>query len=374
MKAAVLRAAKTPMTIEEVQLDNPAPDEVRVRVAASGLCHSDYHVVAGDLQSRFPVVLGHEPSGIVESVGERVSMFKPGDHVVACISGFCGHCNTCVQGFTYRCTDRPARARTDPPRMSMPALPDGKRLHVRSVGGFADTMLVHQNSLVKVPREIPLDRACILGCAVITGYGAVNRRAKVPPGSTVAVIGCGGVGLSAIQGARLAGAARIIAVDIEPTKLEMAKRFGATDAVMGGDDAPAAVVELTKGGVDYVFEVLGTMKTIQQGCLMLGAGGTLTIVGVPPHDAKLTLPGSLADMFMKEVRIQWTYMGSSPFTVDIPRLADFYLQGKLELDAMISNRIRLEDINAGFETMIGGRTARNVIVFEDVMKEAARAA
>ena len=370
MKAAVLRAVKTPMTIEEVGVDNPAPDEVRVRVAASGLCHSDYHVVAGDLQSRFPVVLGHEAAGIVEAVGDRVTMFKPGDHVVACISGFCGHCNSCVTGFTYRCSERPARGRKDPPRLTL----GDTRLHVRTIAAFAEVILVHQNFLAKVPNELPLDRACILGCAVITGYGAVNRRANIRPGSTVAVIGCGGVGLSAIQGARIAGAGRIIAVDIEPSKLEMAKKFGATDGVLGGDDAPAKVVEMTKGGVDYAFEVIGSMKTIQQGCLMLGAGGTLTIVGVPPHDAKLTLPGSLAEMFQKEIRIQWTFMGSSPFTVDIPRLADFYLKGKLELDAMISNRIKLEDINAGFETMLGGKSARNVIVFDDVMQEAARAA
>jgi S-(hydroxymethyl)glutathione dehydrogenase/alcohol dehydrogenase len=369
MKAAVLKAAKTPMTIEDVRLDKPGPHEVRVRLAASGLCHSDYHVIAGDLPSRFPAILGHEAAGVVEEVGGRVRGLKPGDHVVACVSSFCGHCKPCVQGFTHRCADKPVRGRNDPPSHMLGDTP----VLVRTLAAFAEEILVHENALARVPRELPLDRACILGCALVTGVGAVTRRAKVEPGSTVAVIGCGGVGLSVIQGARLAGAARIIAVDLSPARLAQAKKFGATDTVPGGDDAAKAVVELTAGGVDHAFEVIGLAKTMEQGVRMLAAGGTLTIVGVPAQGSQLTLsnPGAL---LFKEARVQWSLMGSSPFTVDIPRLADLYLRGKLELDAMVSRRLALSEIDSGFESMLSGEGARNVVVFEDVLKEAARAA
>jgi S-(hydroxymethyl)glutathione dehydrogenase/alcohol dehydrogenase len=193
----------------------------------------------------------------------------------------------------------------------------------------------------------------------------------VEPGSSVAVIGCGGVGLNVIQGARLAGAARIFAIDLEPAKLEMAKKFGATDAVPGGEDAAKTVMELSHGGVDHAFEAIGLVKTIQQACMMLAAGGTLTIIGVPSQNAQLALPGSMLRYLYKEIRVQWSLMGSSPFTVDIPRLAGLYLKGRLELDALISQRIALADINRGFEDMLGGQTARNVIVFDDVLRQAA---
>jgi S-(hydroxymethyl)glutathione dehydrogenase/alcohol dehydrogenase len=288
--------------------------------------------------------------------------------VVACVSGFCGHCNSCVQGAVQRCSERPMRGPDDRPRIMLGEVP----VPVRTLAGFAEEILVHENWLAKVPKDIPLDRACILGCAVVTGVGAVTRRAKVAPGESVAVVGCGGVGLSAIQGARLAGAGRIIAVDLSPSRLEAAKRFGATDVVPGGDDAAKAVMELTGGGVDHAFEAIGLVKTIQQACMMLASGGTLTIIGVPAADAQLVLPGSPMRYFAKEIRVQWSLMGSSPFPVDIPRLAALYLNGKLDLDAMVSQRLPLQDINRGFDTMLSGEGARNVIVFDDVLREAGR--
>jgi len=369
MRAAVISAARTPMTIEEIRLDRPGPREVRVRLAASGLCHSDYHVIAGDLPGRFPAILGHEPAGIVEEVGEQVTRVKRGDHVVGCASAFCGHCGNCVQGFIQRCMEKPARGKGDRPSHLLGDTP----VLVRTLAAFAEEILVHENALARLPREIPLDRACILGCALVTGIGAVQRRAQVRPGSSVAVIGAGGVGLSVIQGARLAGASRIIAVDVSPARLEQAKKFGATDAVPGGEDAPKAVAELTKGGVDYAFEVIGLAATIQQGARMLGSGGTLTIVGIPPAGTQLAL-GGLGELLFKEARIQWSLMGSSPFTVDIPKLAGLYLEGKLELDAMVSQRLPLADINKGFDSMLSGQGARNVVVFDEVLRQAARAA
>jgi S-(hydroxymethyl)glutathione dehydrogenase/alcohol dehydrogenase len=369
MKAAVLHEAKKPFTIEEVTLDDLWPDEVRVRTAASGLCHSDYHIVSGDMASSFPCMLGHEAAGIVEAVGSHVSAFKPGDHVVTCASLHCGHCRACVSGHMQRCTVRPGRGPKDRPRLSL----DGKPIEQRTgIAGHAEMLLVHQNSLAKLPREMPLDRGAVLGCAVVTGIGAAVNSARIAPGDSVAVIGCGGVGLNVIQGARLAGAETIIAVDTNPAKLELAKKFGATDTVAGGEGVIERVKAIAKGGVDHALEVIGLVETIQQGYKMLGSGGTLTLVGVPSKEAVLSLPGQIMNVIGRELRIQGSLMGSSPFTVDIPRYAGLYLKGRLELDLLVSKRIALGEVNEGYADMIGGRVARSVIVFDDVLREAAR--
>jgi len=369
MKAAILRAAKQPFTVEDVTLDDMWPDEVRIRTAASGLCHSDYHVVSGDMAGIFPTLLGHEAAGVVEAVGSQVTGFKPGDHVVTCASLFCGHCRSCVRGRIQRCAERPGRGPKDAPRLRIGTEVVEQRT---GIGGHAETLLVHQNSLAKLPREMPLDRGAVLGCAVVTGVGAAVNSAKVAPGDSVAVIGCGGVGLNVIQGARLCGAEKIIAVDTNPAKLELAKKFGATDTVLGGEGAVDGVKSISKGGVDHAIEVIGLVATIQQGYRMLGSGGTLTLVGVPPKDAVLSLPGPIMAAIGKELRVQGSMMGSSPFTVDIPKYAALYLKGRLELDLLVSKRIGLRDVNAGYADMIGGRVARSVIVFDDVLREAGR--
>ena len=369
MKAAVLRATKTPFEIEEVGVDKPGPREVLVRVAASGLCHSDYHFVNGDLPMPLPAVLGHEAAGIVEAVGPEVTMVSVGDLVVTCATMFCGHCNSCVSGKTHICTDKPRRIEQNGPRLTIKGLPINQ---AGELGGFAEQMLVHENAVVVMPREMPLDRAALLGCGVLTGLGTVFNAAKVTPGSKVAVIGCGGVGLNVIQGARLAGAQQIIAVDLMPEKHALALKLGATDTVMGGPDAVETVRELSKGGVDFSFEVIGLQPTMLQAIEMLAPGGLMTIVGAMALGASIPVPG--ISMLMNEWRVQGAFMGSSPFVREIPRYAQLYLQGKLDLDTLISERIALGAINEGYRTMLGATQARSVITFPDVLKEAARAA
>lgn len=367
MKAAVLLAAEQPFEIRDVDVDRLMPHEVLVRVAASGLCHSDWHVARGDLPMPMPVVLGHEGAGIVEAVGSDVRMVKPGDHVVSCALGFCGHCNQCVAGRTHTCTDKPDRAAGEPPRLrlSSQAITQAFKL-----GAFAETMVVHENAIVAIDRAMPLDRAALLGCGVLTGLGAVFNAAKVAPGSKVVVIGAGGVGLNVIQGCRIAGATQIVAVDLNQDKQGIARHFGATDFVLGGADAIAQVREITGGGVQFAFEVIGLPATIAQGVQMMAMNGLMTIIGATRFDATIPVPG--IGMILNEWRIQGTFFGTAPFTRDIPRFVELYLKDRLDLDALVSERIRLDDINRGFANMIGGATqARNVITFDDVLAHSA---
>lgn len=360
MKAAILRAPRTPMTIETVELDGPRADEVRIRIAASGLCHSDYHVMSGDLGSAFPVVLGHEASGVVEAVGSDVQGLAVGDHVATCTSIFCGHCGECQDGHNHICTDRPLRRDA---HGSSPIRQNGEMVHAFcNLGTFAEEMVVHHSALTKLPEGMPLDIASVLGCAVLTGLGSVSHGAQVRPGSTVVVLGCGGVGLNVVQGARLAGAARIIAIDLNPAKLELARTFGATDIVQGGDDAVAQVVEMTGGGADYVFEVVGIPALQRQGFLMLRKRGTLMIVGLARMGADLSVPA--LGLLAKEIRIIGSNMGSVPFQRVVPTYAQLYLDGRLTLDPLISDRIALEQVNEGYDRLIAGETARSVILFD----------
>jgi len=316
--------------------------------------------MSGDLPHPMPIVLGHEASGVVEEVGENVRHIKPGDQVVTCISTYCGECGECQHGHGHICSDKPTR----------PATPGEARIMWRGkpvqqfcqLGGFAEEMLVHAHSVTKLPEGMPMDIAALLGCAVITGMGAVLHRAKVQPGETVAVIGCGGVGLNVLQGAKLAGASRIIAVDLNPAKLELAKRFGATDCVLGGETAVAAVRELTAGGVDYAFEVIGLPITMRQAFLMLRKRGAAVLIGVPRFDAELSVPA--ISMLVNETRIISSVMGSSPHQVVIPQYAQLYLKGRLTLEPLISQKIGLQDINEGYAQLAAGAVARSVIMFE----------
>lgn len=358
MKAAILRAAQSAMTIETVELDGPRPDEVRIRVAASGLCHSDYHVVSGDLVSDFPIVLGHEASGVVEAVGSDVRGLVPGDRVVTCSSIFCGHCGECQDGLNHLCSDKPLR-----PDPNSPIRQNGEVIHqFCNIGGFAEEIVVHHSAVSKLPEAMPLDIASVLGCAVLTGLGSVTEGAKVHPGSKVVVVGCGGVGLLVVQGARLAGAAQIIAIDTNPAKLEMARTFGATDAVVSGDDLVERVVDLTGGGADYAFEVVGNTAVQRQACLMLRKRGTLTLVGLPRSGSEFSAP-ALA-IITRELRVVGSLMGSVPYQRVLPTYAQLYLDGRLILDPLISQRIALEDINRGYEQLIAGETARSIITFD----------
>lgn len=366
MKAAIYVGPNLPLEIDSVHVDSPRSHEVRVQVAASGLCHSDLHKMKGALPRPAPSVFGHEAAGVVTAVGSSVSKVKVGDRVICCGALFCGQCDPCTSGHANLCAAPPMRSAQDPSTLT---LASGERLNqLGSIGGYAEVMLVHEQAIVKAPDALPLDRGALLGCAVLTGVGAVFNAAKVRPGSSVAIIGCGGVGLNVIQAARIAGAQRIIAIDLQPEKLELATKFGATDVVTGGEDAVEAVRELSLGGVDYSFEVIGYPKTIEQAVSMLKRGGTMTLLGASPVGAEIALPS--LSLMMNEWKIQGSLMGSGPYSRDIPRIASLYLNGQLDLDSLISERIGLDDINHGFSRMEGGTHARSVIVFDDVLREA----
>ena len=360
MKAAVFREVNVPMEIEEVTVSKPGPREVLIRTKAAGICHSDMHFFNGSYPGKLPMVLGHESAGVVEQVGSDVHYVKPGDHVITCLSVFCGHCDQCLTGHLSLCQESEmSRGKEEEPRIShndQPLTPFAQ------LGSFAEMMLVHEHALVKVREDMPMDRAALIGCGVTTGIGAVIHTASVEPGSTVAVIGCGGIGLSAINGAALAGASRIIAVDMVASKLELARKFGATDLVDASDgEAIEKVRELTGGGVHYSFEAIGLKATAEQAFRMLRPGGTATVIGMIP-------PGQMVELhgvdFLAEKKIQGSMMGSNRFRVDMPRFVDFYLQGKLHLDDMISNRIALTDINEGMAALETGEIARSVIMFD----------
>ena len=361
MKAAVLNQRKGPLDIEDIQIDKPGPREVLVRTAASGVCHSDLHLINAGMPGGAAIVPGHEPAGVVEQVGADVGYVKPGDRVIACLSIFCGVCDLCTSGRTHLCGGRIFdRQKGDPPRLSR----DGKPVFQMSqLSSFAEQMLVPENALVKVREEMPLDCAALIGCGVTTGLGAALYRARVEAGSTCVVVGCGGVGLSIIQGCRIAGANRIIAVDTQEWKLELAKKVGATDGVDAtADDAVAQVKELSRGGADYGFEAVGLNATARQAYDMTRRGGSVVLVGVITSREELNLPGF--DMVMSEKSIMGSTMGSIGFRVAMPRFVDFYLGGKLQLDEIISARRPLEQVNVCFDEMREGSAARTVIVFD----------
>jgi S-(hydroxymethyl)glutathione dehydrogenase/alcohol dehydrogenase len=305
-------------------------------------------------------VLGHESSAIVEAVGDGVTYVKPGDHVITCLSVFCGTCPQCLTGHPNLCENTdikmlPGQAR----RMSWKG---GELMNQAfNLSSFGEQMLVHENAMVKIDDDIPLDRASLVGCGVMTGVGAVFNAAKVEPGSTVAVIGCGGVGLSTVNGAALAGAERIIAIDTQPSKLELAKEMGATDTLNASNIDPVkAIRELTGGGVHYSFEALGSKTTAEQAFGMLRAGGTATIIGMVPFGVKIELHGF---DFLRDRKIQGTSMGGNRFRVDMPRLLSLWKQGRLKLDHLISGRIRLGQINEGFAALKTATPVRQLIDF-----------
>ncbi|WP_059411939.1 Zn-dependent alcohol dehydrogenase [Cupriavidus basilensis] len=361
MKAAVMHQPKTPLVIEDVAIGKPGPREVLLRTAAVGVCHSDLHFLDGAYPFPTPVVLGHEAAGIVEQVGSEVRTVKPGDHVITCLSAYCGHCEHCLTGHLSLCVEPDTRRREgEEPRLLARGAPMNQFLNLSA---FAEQMLVHEHALVAIRPEMPLDRAALIGCAVTTGVGAVVHTARVQPGETVAVIGCGGIGLATINGAAIAGAGRIIAIDRVPGKLALAKQFGATDVVDAADaDVVDAVRALTRGGVHHAFEAIGLKQTAEQAFSMLRRGGTATVIGMIAPGVKIELKGT---DFLAEKRIQGSMMGSNRFPVDMPRLVDFYLSGKLKLDQLISRRMPLENINDAFDELRRGELARSVILFGD---------
>ena len=361
MKAAVMRANNAPLEIEEVEIDDPGPGEVLVKTAASGICHSDLHVIEGGLPMPPPCILGHEPAGVVEAVGDGVIDFAPGDHVIGCITQWCGVCKFCTEGRPYLCLSQYAgRPEGTGPRISKG---DAEIMQFANLSSFAEKMLSPERSLVKIRDDMPLDRACLIGCGVTTGLGAALNTVDIPAGASVAIVGCGGVGLSALQGARITGAGKIIAVDAQPWKFDLARDLGATDCVDASKgDAVAQVQALTGGGADFVFECIGLVPTVQDSVAMTGRGGTTVMVGVVPVGKTVEIQA--ADLTLQEKKITGSYMGSNRFRFDMPKYIDFYLDGRLRLDEMISSRVAIEDVNKSLDEMREGKLARSVIVFD----------
>jgi S-(hydroxymethyl)glutathione dehydrogenase/alcohol dehydrogenase len=361
MKAAILRQFNGIFDIEDITIDKPIGHEVLVQVKASGLCHSDLHAAKHDL-GFFPVpsVFGHELAGIVAEVGPDVSDFSVGDHVVACLVRFCGHCSPCNSGHSYHCAhpDDTLRAPAQRQRLSQ----DGRPIHqIYGLAGFAEQALVHENQLVKVPDAMPFPQAAVLGCATVTGAGAAINTASIKAGDTVAVIGAGGVGLNVISGAKLMGATRIIAIDLNGSKLDLAKRFGATDVVDAGKTDPIeAVNALTGGGVDHAFEVVGLVSTTLQAIRIARRGGGAYLIGVHQPGSKIELD-VLGDILVPQRRLEGVYMGSTNIKRDIPMYADLYIQGRLNLDDLISNEISIGEINEAYRQLGHGAIARSVI-------------
>jgi S-(hydroxymethyl)glutathione dehydrogenase / alcohol dehydrogenase len=356
VRAAVLNAAGT-LDFETLHIDEPHPDEVRVRPVAVGLCHSDLHYVDGTHTTDLPEVLGHEAAGIVESAGSNVTEVRPGDHVVSSLTMFCGTCRYCVQGRMSLCQNR-SRLRTRP----RPALINEQGTAVGTMGGigaFAEMFLIHRNGVVPVPQDLPLDVASLFGCAVLTGIGAVTRRARIPAGASVAVVGCGGIGLAVIQGAKLAGASRIIAIDQVEDKLAAAVRFGATDTVISDQDTTAEVKQMLPGGVDYSFEAIGRQATAELAVELLAPGGVATILGMVPDATPVRIPASA--LYFEEKTVTGAFIGSSRFTVDIPELTGLYQRGRLMLDEMITHRFPLRELNTAMKTLASGQPLRIVI-------------
>ncbi len=361
MKAAVLIEPGKPLEIEDVVIAGPGPHEVLIRTAACGLCHSDLHFIEGSYPHPLPAVPGHEAAGIVEAIGSEVRTVKVGDAVVTCLSAFCGHCEFCVTGRMALCMGGDTRrAPGDAPRLTRN---DGSAMsQMLNLSAFAEQMLVHEHACTRIDPDMPLDRAAVIGCAVTTGAGAIFNICKLTPGETVAVVGCGGVGLATINAAKIAGAGRIIACDPMPEKRALAMKLGATDVVDAGSNGAAAeILEMTKGGVDHAIEAVGRPASAALTVAALKRGGTATILGMMPLMEKVGL--SAMDLLSGK-KLQGGLMGGNRFPVDMPRLVDFYLRGLLDLDSIIAETIPLSAINEGFEKMKGGASARSVIVFE----------
>ncbi len=359
MKAAVCYELGKPLKIAELDIDAPKRGEVKVRLGATAICHSDVHFVRGDWGGKLPVLAGHETAGIVEEVGEDVADIKAGDSVIVSLLRTCGHCFYCENGQRNHCDGKFALQREY--RIHTKA---GEKVYAgMKTGGFAEQVVVDQSQVVHIPSDLPLDVASLLACGVITGVGAVVNTAQVKPGSSVVIIGAGGVGLNAVQGARLAGASRIIAVDLVDMKLDAARMFGATDTINAKDDeAQQKVKELTSGrGADYVLITVGSTAAVSQGFGMLRRAGTLVIVGMPTAGATLALP--MIRVAEYGYKVLGSFMGDARLHVDIPWLITLYQQGRLKLDELITARYPVEQVNEAMENMEQGKALRNIIIW-----------
>ena len=353
-----------PVQVREVELDAPRPGEVSVAIAAAGVCHSDLHVRRGDWRVPAPLVMGHEGAGVITTVGPGVSNLAEGDHVVLSWIAPCGQCRFCLAGHPARC--KIAATVVGPGGVLMDGTSrlrlDGQRIrHYLGVSSFAERAVVPASGAIRIRDDAPLDVVAVVGCAVATGVGAVMHTAAVEPGATVAVIGCGGVGLSAVQGARLAGASRIVAVDVRPEKTALARKLGATDQVdASAADAVTAVRDLLPDGVDYAFDAIGLTSTTSQAIALLGLGGAAVLVGLPPDGSTVSFePLVLAE---SDQRILGSNYGSVRPGVDIPALVDRFMDGDLLLNELISSRAPLESASAALDELEAGRALRTLLI------------
>ena len=363
MKAAVLYKRGGPLVVEEIDLDGPRSGEVLVRLAASGVCRSDLHLMRGVHPAPLPIVLGHEGAGVVEEVGEGVTHVRPGDHVVLSWLPHCGRCRFCAAGRPTLCTDL-AWADAGLMRDGTTRLHRGDlRIHHNASSTFAEKTVVPAVSAIRIDPSLPISEAALLGCAVMTGIGAVLNTARVRPGSSVAVLGCGGVGLCIVQGAAIARAARIVAIDIQRGRLDRAGALGATDLIdTSGADAAAAVREVLPDGADYVFEALGESATIELATRITGRGGMTVLVGLAHPDTRI--PFDPLQMTFEERTITGCLYGSCVPARDFPMLIDLYRSGSLRLDRLVGSTCRLEEINDAFERMERGEGARTLVLYE----------
>ncbi|HEU5348038.1 MAG TPA: Zn-dependent alcohol dehydrogenase [Ktedonobacterales bacterium] len=364
-RAAVLRGYETRLAIEEITLDDPEPGEVVVRLAACGVCHSDLHMINPVFKNALPVVLGHEGAGIVERVGPQVTSVRPGDHVVITWIPSCGRCRYCASGRPALCANRQGVERRDGAARLRLHDAQGEGVHqLLDSGAFAEHVLVREEGVIPIDPDVPLEVASLVGCGVLTGVGAVARTARVEQGSVVAIFGVGGVGLNVVQGAVLAGAARIIAVDMRPAALELARQFGATDMVDASDPANAnlakVVRQMTGGGVDYSFEVVGRPETIAQAWESLVPGGRAVVVGLTPQNARVELRAD----FLSEKALLGCIFGSSVPRVDVPRMLSLYRSGRLKLDELVARRYPLDAVNEALDALRAGTTGRGVLTIE----------
>lgn len=363
MKAIVFNGPGKPLAVEELTLEGPKPGEVKIRLAAAGVCHSDLHVLKGEWKHRTPLVLGHEGAGTVMELGEGVSGLQVGDHVILSWMPACGICRYCLSGRPQLCEDAGAAIGTDAlldgtTRLSRQ---DGEPVyHYLSSAVFAEEAVVPAKGAIRIREDAPLGSVCIIGCAVATGVGAVLRTARVPLGSSVVVIGCGAVGLSAIQGAWIAGAYPLVAIDVVAEKMETAKTFGATHVVdASAGDPVAAVQEIVVGGVDYVFECIGLRETCEQAMSMLAPGGAAVIVGQPKSGTAVTIDPLAVSCW--EHRVIGCNYGSMRPSLDFPKLVDLYMNGRLKIDEMITHRRPLAEAQLAFDDLAAGREIRTVL-------------
>ena len=358
VRAALLPSVGAPLELTEIELPEPGPGKVRVKLAAAGVCHSDLSLSNGVLRTKTPVVLGHEGSGTVVSVGEGVDSVRPGDPVVLNWAPACGRCHLCAIGEPWLCENQYAASVE-----TYAALADGTGLYPGlGVAAFAEETVVNENAIIPLPEGVPLTSAALLGCAVLTGYGAVHNAARVRAGESVVVLGLGGVGLAVLQAARIAGASPIIAVDVTPEKEELARLHGATDFLLADEQTPKAVRGLTGGnGADHAFECVGRSTTIRAAWSATRKGGRVTVIGIGGKDDLVSF--SALEIFHFARTLTSCVYGNSDPVKDIPVLAEHVRAGRLDLESLITDRITLEEIPAAFDRMAAGRGGRSLVVF-----------